>query len=100
MSGKVKDGSILHLCCGTGYFCLEVEGEIQTIRYGFKNGCLIECFTLHINQTTDGLLELPDAATATYCAVLDHLGEMYCGIGDMDILNKIEPDNVPSLVIV
>ncbi|XP_065898187.1 uncharacterized protein [Dysidea avara] len=47
-----------------------------------------------LDMATDGLIELPDAATATYCAVLDHLGEMYCGIGDMDILNRIEPDNI------
>lgn len=47
-----------------------------------------------MHQKTDGLIELPDAATATYCVVLDHLGEMYCGIGDMDILNRIQPDNV------
>ena len=55
-------------------------------------------YIVYTNQATDGLIELPDAATATYCAVLDHLGEMYCGIGDMDILNRIEPDNVPSFV--
>ena len=45
-------------------------------------------------QTTKGLLEFPDSSTATYCLVQDHVGEMYCAIGDMDIIGKIEPHNV------
>ena len=35
---------------------------------------------------------LPDHSTATYCVVLDSNGEMYCSVGDMDIINELSID--------
>ena len=37
---------------------------------------------------------LQQIPTASYCIVLDHKGEMFCGIGDMDCMDHVTPSLV------
>ena len=45
-------------------------------------------------QDLSCVVSLPSVTTATYCLVLDNKGEMFCGVGDMDITDKLTADLV------
>ncbi|XP_078466773.1 uncharacterized protein LOC144730092 [Lampetra planeri] len=46
------------------------------------------------HMDTSGIARVAGASTATYCAVLDHAGELTVGIGDMDVHRRITHDYV------
>jgi len=57
-----------------------------------NQGASIQHQSHHIDTS---LVEvLPDAATATYTAVLDRFGECKLGVGDMNIHNRITPEYI------
>ena len=45
-------------------------------------------------QDLSCVVSLPSVTTATYCLLLDNKGEMFCGVGDMDITDKLTVDLV------
>ncbi len=61
--------------------------------------CLWMCFNKVI-QSLSGLRRSDELRTATYCLVLDHKGELYCGIGDMDIIELISVEWVSGWVVI
>ena len=55
------------------------------------------CFDFHFLKSLSGFHENDQFPTATYCAVLDHRGELYCAIGDMDVNQSINVEWVSVL---
>lgn len=45
-------------------------------------------------QDLSCVVSLPSVTTATYCLLLDNKGEMFCGVGDMDITDMLTVDLV------
>ena len=43
-------------------------------------------------QALTGVRVSEDCGTGTYCVVVDHQGEVFCGIGDMDVTTQITPE--------
>ena len=53
----------------------------------------------HFLQLLSGFCESDQFPTASYCAVLDHRGELYCAIGDMDVHQSIDVEWVSVAVL-
>jgi pseudouridine-5'-phosphate glycosidase/pseudouridine kinase len=47
-----------------------------------------------LGLSVQGVHVLQQIPTASYCIVLDHKGEMFCGIGDMDCMDHVTPSLV------
>lgn len=47
-------------------------------------------------QNSTGVLRTSAQPTATYCAVLENSGEVFLGVGDMNIHNQISIQHVSS----
>lgn len=48
-------------------------------------------------QSLSGFRESDQFPTASYCAVIDHRGELYFAIGDMDVHQSVDVEWVSTL---
>ncbi|CAM1311378.1 Uncharacterised protein g5665 [Pycnogonum litorale] len=100
MSGTSLKGSIKKLYGGVGRNLTECISKLCPKNPPLfisavgrdDNGKDIKADTLKKTFNTTGIVDIQDANTATYCAVLDKEGDCLYGIGDMNIHGSLSTD--------
>ncbi|CAH1775703.1 unnamed protein product [Owenia fusiformis] len=100
LNGRTYPGNVMQTCGGVGRNiadCLTRLGTnplfisaigTDTHADALKNYCKHMDFA--------GIAEVPELQTATYCAVIQHHGDLLFGIGDMDTHEYVTPDHIAN----